>query len=179
MCSQFDASAIWPARTCRRVICCSSPTHNRGIVLGIRSDHSKPRERLFEVGGGSGRQVRSQPISAPQLLAIEPDGIANLPSRLVQFLEGEWQALADFAKDSRRVSIQAMPILMDFASGGCRLDSTEKLRRCAEQKLCRRRGHWRSIKTNPRKLGSDLVFGFQESCSQSLKLFLYCGDLAI
>ncbi len=47
----------------------------------------------------------------------ETEGIAKLPSRLVQCLEGDWQALADFAKDSRRVSIQAMPMLMDCASG--------------------------------------------------------------
>lgn len=47
----------------------------------------------------------------------ESDGIAKLPKRLVQFQEGEWQALAEFAEESRRVSVQAMPLFMDCASG--------------------------------------------------------------
>lgn len=47
----------------------------------------------------------------------ETDGLAKLPKRLVQFQEGDWQALADFVKESRRVSIQAMPLFMDCASG--------------------------------------------------------------
>ncbi len=47
----------------------------------------------------------------------ETDGMAKLPKRLVQFLEGDWQALAEFAIESRRVSIQPMPLFMDCASG--------------------------------------------------------------
>jgi pimeloyl-ACP methyl ester carboxylesterase len=47
----------------------------------------------------------------------ETDGMAKLPKRLIQFREGDWQALAEFAKESRRVSIQAMPLFMDCASG--------------------------------------------------------------
>lgn len=78
--------------------------------------------------------------------------------------------------DGRRVSIQAMPILMDCASGGCRLDSTEKLGSCAEQKLCRRRGHWRSIKTNPR---NESAKGYWIPVAQSGNLsraIFFAGD---
>ncbi len=60
----------------------------------------------------------------------ETDGIAKLPSRLVQFVDGDWRALAQFAQDQRRVSIQAMPLLMDCASGAsiARIEQIERER---------------------------------------------------
>jgi pimeloyl-ACP methyl ester carboxylesterase len=58
------------------------------------------------------------------------DEIARVPLYLLQFSEGNWQKLADFTKTNRRISIEAMPLLMDCASGA----SSARLKRIEEER---------------------------------------------
>lgn len=61
----------------------------------------------------------------------ESDGITQLPLRLVEFLDGDWRALAKFAQEQRRVSFQAMPLFMDCASGASR----ERIEQIEQERL--------------------------------------------
>ncbi|MBD3160524.1 MAG: alpha/beta fold hydrolase, partial [Candidatus Eisenbacteria bacterium] len=46
------------------------------------------------------------------------EGISGIPAAIHRFGNGDWTRLARFAREERRVWVDAMPLLMDCASGG-------------------------------------------------------------
>lgn len=82
--------------------------------------------------------------------------ITKIPLYLREFQEGNWKRLAMFAKESRLVSIEAMPLLMDCASGV----SSDRWKRIEEER------------NDIRNLLSDGIMSpfFPESCRE-------CGDI--
>lgn len=93
-----------------------------GVVRNLLAQlHSQPVSATLHDGSTDPLVIRLGPYdlqcAIARALATSSD-LAKLPAALARCARGDWTWLAESAAEQRRVSIQAMPLMMDCASGG-------------------------------------------------------------
>jgi pimeloyl-ACP methyl ester carboxylesterase len=119
------------------------------IAVALVGDDGKPREIVLS---------DYELLMAIANWLADTDGISKLPKRLDAMQNGDWSELASFSRESRRVAIQAMPLLMDCASSA----SAQRLKRIVDEQ------------NNPQNILADALNApfLLETCSA-------CGGIAL
>ena len=81
--------------------------------MGAVARRGTPNETDIVVGAFDLRCFLAQSLATSE-------GVARIPVAIEEMLHGRWDRLAENALDDRRISIRAMPLFMDCASGGTR-----------------------------------------------------------